>query len=195
MCYKVYTLTCAMLLSGDPSHEAHVLNDAGLLQTPSTDANKRTRFRAVTRNPEALQDRLGPLEFVDVVKGELSPAGCSSGDLDHILEGAQRVFLCLPQGLSSADMVSVSKSVTDACKKAGVELMVRISSARIDAYLSNHKIPSQGPLGEAHVTGETYTKDAGIKLTSIRPTSFSTNFAAYDLPNIKATSTFASPLG
>jgi len=105
------------------------------------------------------------------------------------------VFFCLPQALSSADMVSVSNAVTDAAKHAGVQCIVRISSARIDAYLSDSPIPSQGPLGEAHVKGEVYTKEKGITLTSIRPTSFSTNFIAYDLPSIKSTNVFASPLG
>ena len=35
---------------------------------------------------------------------------------------------------------------------------------------------SQGPLGDAHLANEEYCKKAGLGLTSVRPTSFHTNF-------------------
>jgi len=177
---------------------AHVLSS--LLDEPG-----ELRVRAVTRDPAALRKRLGERGLwpqLEIVKGELS-AGAAVAELTHIVAGSQRVFLCLPQGLASADMVLVSNALSDACHQAGVSHIVRISSARIDSNQSSCRalahggapVPSQGPLGEAHVAGEAYTKERGIGLTSIRPTSFHSNFLAYDLPAIKSASSFASPLG
>ena len=178
---------------------AHVLSS--LLDEPAG----KLRIRAVTRDPAALRERLGERGLrpqLEIVKGELS-AGAAVAELTHIVAGAQRVFLCLPQRLASADMVLVSNALSDACHQAGVSHIVRISSARIDSKHSTCRalahggtpVPSQGPLGEAHVAGEVYTKELGIGLTSIRPTSFHSNFLAYDLPAIKSASLFASPLG
>lgn len=179
---------------------AHVLSN--LLD----EAGGELHIRAVTRDPTALRKRLGERGLrpqLEIVQGELS-AGAAVAKLTPIVAGAQRVFLCLPQRLASADMVLVSNALSDACHKEGVSHIVRISSARIDSNQSNScrapvyggtPVPSQGPLGEAHVAGEAYTKERGIGLTSIRPTSFHSNFLAYDLPAIKSASSFASPLG
>merc|ERR1719163_123272 len=165
-------------------------------------------IRAVTRDPSALRARLGTISSrstLEVVSGELSAPGVRAGGLTHILAGSARVFLCLPQALSSADMVEVSNAVSDAAKLAGVAHIVRLSSARIDLYLSEAAgslerkgegaVPTQGPLGEAHVAGETYAKEIGLGLTSVRPTSFSSNFVTYDLAGIKEKGVFSSPLG
>ena len=75
-------------------------------------------------------------------------------------------------GVCNADMVEVSNAVSDAAKLAGVAHIVRLSSARIDLYLSEaagslerkgeEAVPTQGPLGEAHVAGETYAKEIGL---------------------------------
>eukprot|EP00854_Cymbomonas_tetramitiformis_P024103 gene24103-29248_t len=55
---------------------------------------------------------------------------------------------------------------------------------------------SKGDLGQAHVDAEAYIRSLqGLALTSIRPTSFNTNFLKYDLPSIKERSCFCSPLG
>ena len=176
---------------------SHVLR--GLLDHAGPAEARELRVRAVTRDPAALRARLGERgqrPHLELVKGELSAAGAT--EFAPIVAGAQRVFLCLPQALSAADMVAVSHALSDACQQAGVSHIVRISSARIDSYCLEHggaAVPTQGPFGEAHVAGEAYTKEQGIGLTSIRPTSFHSNFLAYDLPAVKADSAFASPLG
>ena len=97
--------------------------------------------------------------------------------LHGVLEGVERIFLGLPQALSSADMETVSKDFTDAAKAAGVKLIVRLSSLGIDSLGVQADGGSlQGHLGQAHVRGEEYARASGIKLTSVRPTSFSSNF-------------------
>ena len=88
----------------------------------------------------------------------------------------------------------VNDQFTEIAKIVGVKHVVRISSYGIDNYL-NGKGVTQGPLGEAHVHGERSLLDAGITLTSVRPTSFSSNFARYDLPRVRERDSFASPLG
>jgi hypothetical protein len=170
---------------------------AGMLKAdPATlDGQSICKIRAVTRDPTSLRARLALSENmeVEIVKGELSTQGIT--EIAPILEGATRVFVCLPQPLSSADMVHVSKALVDEAKRAGVKHIVRLSSARIDAHSLGLCYPSQGPLGEAHEAGEKYTKEQGIGLTSVRPTSFSSNFVKYDLPSVKARAEFCSPLG
>eukprot|EP00996_Jenningsia_fusiforme_P000931 NODE_1849_length_1381_cov_46.355856_g1672_i0.p1 GENE.NODE_1849_length_1381_cov_46.355856_g1672_i0~~NODE_1849_length_1381_cov_46.355856_g1672_i0.p1 ORF type:complete len:440 (-),score=62.87 NODE_1849_length_1381_cov_46.355856_g1672_i0:62-1318(-) len=107
------------------------------------------------------------------------------------LEGAARVFLCLPQSLSAAGMRDVQAMFRDVAVDAGVEHVVKLSSYGID----DAEPSGQGPLGEAHVEGERIIRAAGISLTSVRPTSFSSNFIQYDLPSVYGNRTFSSPLG
>lgn len=50
-------------------------------------------------------------------------------------------------------------------------------------------------LGKAHIRGEEYMEKNNLVLTSVRPTSFFTNFMKYDIPSLKSDSSFSSPLG
>lgn len=113
--------------------------------------------------------------------------------LEESLSGADRVFFCMPQSLSASDMVRVSNDFTDVAKKCGINTVVRISSYGIDAFQNGGM--TQGPLGEAHAEGEKYMRMHIKHVTSIRPSSFMSNFITYDLENIRQNSKFASPLG
>ena len=72
--------------------------------------------------------------------------------------------------------------------QAGATRLVRVSSFGIDAV-------GQGPLGDAHVRAERYCRESGLSLSSVRPTSFHTNFAKYDAASIRELDVFRSPLG
>ena len=74
-------------------------------------------IRAVTRDPSALRARLGTIasrSTLEVVSGELSAPGVRVGDncLTNILAGAARVFLCLPQALSSAGRLASDRPLS-----------------------------------------------------------------------------------
>ena len=103
-----------------------------------------------------------------------------------------RVFLCLPQSLSSTEMITTSNAFTDKILSpcGTVKTVVRISSYGLDA-----DAPAQGPLALAHKAGEEYMRSKGFIVTSIRPTSFFSNFLKYDVTSILECSAFSSPLG
>ena len=103
-----------------------------------------------------------------------------------------RVFLCLPQTLSSGEMITVSNAFTDQIliPSRTVKTVVRISSYGLD-----YDTPKQGPLALAHKSGEEYMRSMGFEITSIRPTSFFSNFIKYDVLSIMEHGEFSSPLG
>ena len=145
-------------------------------------------LRIVTRDPNMLADRQFSIK-TEIVCGSITDTNL----LDELLCDVNRVFFCLPQSLSSDDMVRTSASFSNAAKRAGVQTVIRISSYGMDdkSYTTN----CQGSLGKAHVEGEEYMRSLGLTVTSVRPTSFFTNFIKYDDPSIKSNSTFYSPLG
>ena len=129
------------------------------------------RLRVVTRQPA------GSVAFsaadadadadVEVRAGSVTDG---AERLTSHLAGCSKAFVCLPQSLSSAEMVAVSRDLAAACKAAGVTHVVRIGSFGIDGPLA------QGPLGDAHVAAEAALAEAGVIVTSVRPTSFFSNF-------------------
>ena len=145
-------------------------------------------LRIVTRDIEVLSTR----QFC--IKTEIMVGSITDIDrLDELLQNVNRVFFCLPQSLSSEDMVKTSMSFAKAAKRAGVQTVVRISSYGMDN--KSDTTSSQGSLGKAHVEGEEHMRALGLTVTSVRPTSFFSNFTKYDDPSIKSYSTFYSPLG
>jgi uncharacterized protein YbjT (DUF2867 family) len=106
------------------------------------------------------------------------------------LQGLDRIFFCLPQTLSSTEMIQYSNGFADCVVQAGISVVIRISS-----YGIARPDPPQGALARAHLAGEKYMREKCLSVTSIRPTSFFSNFLKYDVPSIKSTSSFYSPLG
>eukprot|EP00873_Tetraselmis_striata_P002617 jgi/Tetstr1/422881/TSEL_001293.t1 len=151
-------------------------------------------LRLVTRTPEALWARLaerGAGDGVEVVQADvLDPESLASA-----MAGVDRAFLALPQSLSSEHMEQASRNVADAAKAAGVRVIVRLSSLGIDNMGLQPGQQSQGRLGQSHVKGEAYARECGLALTSVRPTSFSSNFLKYDYEGVCGRRAFASPLG
>lgn len=103
------------------------------------------------------------------------------------LAGHSVIVLTMPQALAPADMRECQQTVAEAvaaCMEQAQEyggvipLVVKLSSYGIDGKLS------QGPLGEAHRDGESAFKEKGIPLVSLRPTSFFSNFEAFDWPSL-----------
>jgi len=100
------------------------------------------------------------------------------------------IFLCLPQSLAPAEMEAVSNAVVDAAKLVSAKRLVRVSSLGI-----NGQGDGQGALGAAHVACEAHCHAAGLPLSSVRPTSFHTNFLTYDTESLRQENLFRSPLG
>ena len=155
-----------------------------LLETLAASGPLPWPLRIVTRQPTTAFPNADAA--VEVREGSVTD---SAERLSSHLAGAHKAFVCLPQRLTSAEMMSVSQDLAVACKAAGVMHVVRIGSFGIDG-----QVP-QGPLGDAHVAAEAALAAAGVVVTSVRPTSFFSNFLAYDLPSLRATQGFASPLG
>lgn len=124
------------------------------------------------------------------------------------------LFIALPQCLTSKEMTETSISIANEAKKYGVQHIVRLSSYGIDSsiatttftpctgtpsigtpYTGTPYTSPQGTLGQAHIDAEYHLASLSIAYTSIRPTSFSTNFEKYDLPSIVTQGVFCSPLG
>lgn len=151
---------------------------------------------------QALVEKASQGASLEMVVGTRSPPDSSpSGVLEYVrcdmstpaslkatitTAKCHRMFVCLPQTFGPRQMVEVSKVVVDAAVEAGVELLVRVG-----ALGQQH----QGALGEAHEMCEQYCREKSLLVTSIRPTSFHTNFEKFDVESIKNEDCFRSPLG
>ena len=145
-------------------------------------------LRIITRTPELLSNLALPFN-VEIIVGSINEVD----RLDAFLQGVTRVFFCLPQHLSALDMIAASQAFSRSACDAGVQTVVRISSYGMDEKSATTS--SQGSLGQAHILGEQSMKECGLTCTSVRPTSFFSNFLKYDFPSIKNNGSFCSPLG
>ena len=150
-----------------------------------------TKVYVGTRQPEIFRSNwcnpVGSHVMVEPVQCNLS---CPKSVANTVASVApDSVFLCLPQSLAPKDMEIVSNAVVDAAKMSGAHRLVRIASLGIDG------VDGQGALGAAHVACEAHCHAAGLPLTSIRPTSFHTNFLTYDAESLRMENCFRSPLG
>lgn len=108
------------------------------------------------------------------------------------------IFIAMPQSLSSEDMRICATAICEAVAKIPDQTVtvVRLSSYAIEP--TTHNPQGQGALGNAHLFAEQCLLAAGIRLVSVRPTSFFTNFDNYDLPalsGLEASYNIMSPLG
>jgi len=142
-----------------------------------------------TRQPEIFKpcNLLGSQVLVEPVECNLSCPKSVASTVTSV--AASSVFLCLPQSLAPKEMEIVSNAVVDAAKMSGAKRLVRVASLGIDGDVG------QGALGAAHVACEEHCRAAGLPLTSIRPTSFHTNFLTYDAESLRKENCFRSPLG
>ena len=165
---------------------SHVIS---CLQKASPDNEMQAyTLRIITRTPELIRDLVFPFK-VEVVVGSIDKVD----RLDALLQNVTRVFFCLPQHLSASDMIMISQTFSKSASNAGVQTVVRISSYGMDEKSATTS--SQGSLGQAHILGEQCMRDCGLICTSIRPTSFFSNFLKYDFPLIRSSGSFCSPLG
>ena len=144
-----------------------------------------------TRQPEMFRSQhcspTGSQVTVEPVQCDLSCPKSVASTVASV--AANSVLLCLPQSLAPKEMETVSNAVVDAAKKAGAKRLVRVASLGIDGG------DGQGALGAAHVACEAHCHAAGLPLSSIRPTSFHTNFLTYDAESLRKEGCFRSPLG
>ncbi len=108
------------------------------------------------------------------------------------------LFVAMPQSLSSEEMRTCAAVICEAVTEIPDQkvTVVRLSSYAIEP--TTHNPQGQGALGNAHLFAEQCLLTAGIRLVSIRPTSFFTNFDNYDLPALigkGASYNIMSPLG
>merc|ERR1712032_499868 len=114
---------------------------------------------------------------------------CKPSGSQVVVEPVECNLSCPKSSLAPREMETVSNAVVDAAKMSGAKRLVRVSSLGIDGDVG------QGALGAAHVACEAHCHAAGLPLTSIRPTSFHTNFLTYDAESLRKENCFRSPLG
>merc|ERR1712222_88523 len=114
---------------------------------------------------------------------------CKPSGSQVVVEPVECNLSCPKSSLAPREMETVSNAVVDAAKMSGAKRLVRVSSLGIDGDVG------QGALGAAHVACEAHCHAAGLPLTSIRPTSFHTNFLTYDAESLRKENCFRGPLG
>eukprot|EP00798_Chlamydomonas_sp_ICE-L_P015582 gene15582-21681_t len=181
-------------MSGKESLEERLLVLGGtgnvgqyVLQWLQQHAGANVRIFVGTRTPEEL-----PRIALEIPSVE--PVVCNMSEPSSIQAAVRqakpdRVFLCLPQALDDEAMKRSSEACASAMSSVGCPRLVRVASLGIDGGIE------QGPLGSAHMVAEAQVKSLGLRLSSVRPASFHTNFIKYDLGSIRSDSCFRSPLG
>ena len=152
-------------------------------------------IRVITNRPELIG-----LE-ADHVKAKTKTIVINKGDyctdestVMNTLRGCHRLFVVLPQSLSSQEIIQKGKFVADCALASGVQTIVRISSLGIDKDSINY-VGSQGPFGDAHVAVEKYCAEIGLQqVVSLRPTSLFSNIK-FNAEEIVSNSTISTPLG
>jgi len=109
------------------------------------------------------------------------------------LRGCSRLFVALPQSLSSEEIIQRGKFLAECALESEVQSIVRISSLGIDEQSVKY-VGSQGPFGDAHVAVEKYCAEIGLKQVSLRPTSLFSNIN-FNIGEILSESTLSTPLG
>lgn len=140
---------------------------------------------------------------LQVIEGDY----CSESKLiqTQVLDGCQRLFVALPQSLSSEAMVQAGIKIAKAAHQSDtIQVMVRLSSLGIDSASSLNDTGerySQGPLGDAHVRIEEYViqqlqkeGESELSMVSLRPTSFFSNLS-FNLQEVEKNATISTPLG
>ena len=152
-------------------------------------------IRIITKRPgqidsEVQNDAKAKGKEIVIVQGDY----CSDENtVSTTLRGCNRLFVVLPQSLSSQEMIQKGKFVADCALASNVEAIVRISSLGIDEQ-SVKFVGSQGPLGDSHIAVETYCAEIGLKHVSLRPTSLFSNIN-FNVDEIASNSTLSTPLG
>jgi uncharacterized protein YbjT (DUF2867 family) len=148
-------------------------------------------IRVVTRRSDQVDSRNASIK---VVEGNYCSSSMDNKSIIiSAMTGCQRIFIALPQVLAVEEMITIGKFLGDCAKEAGITDIIRLSSLGIDPR-STHFVCSQGPLGDAHVLLESYYADLGLKVISIRPTSFSSNLV-FNWDEIQTRNTVSTPLG
>jgi uncharacterized protein YbjT (DUF2867 family) len=133
--------------------------------------------RALVRDPvRASHIRL---PGVDVAVGDLA----RPDTLDPALSGVDRVFVATP---AEPDQVMLQGNLVAACKRAGVERVVKVSVA------GGPDAATQ--IGRWHWTTEKQIEASGLGFTLLRPVFFMQETLRF-APSVAATSTFSLPCG
>lgn len=158
------------------------------------------KVRLVTRAPPPCRPG-SPVQF-EVRQGDY----VSDGEFRaSVLQHCDAIFLALPQSLPAPEMHPVAQQVIAGFVEAnrgrgGTLTVVYVSSYNVDR--AEQQGGGQGPLGDAHIATERFlaalaASTPALRCTVLRPTSFFSNFSAYDLPTVRRVGDahFASPLG
>ena len=140
-------------------------------------ASESVPVRAFVRDPARASGVRLP--GVDVAVGDLG----RPETLDRALSGVNRVFLLSP---ADPDQVTLQGNVVQACKRAGVARIVKISVA------GGPDAATQ--IGRWHWTTEKQIEASGLGFTMLRPTLYMQQTLSF-APSVATSGTFSAPMG
>lgn len=124
-------------------------------------AASRQTIRAMTRKPEALRAPAG----VEVVRGDYDDVA----SLDAALREVERVFLMNAQPLGASGGPTHDLTMVDACRRAGVKRIVKLS------VLDGGGEDAADPIARWHGRAEAAVRASGAAWTMLRPGRFMSN--------------------
>jgi uncharacterized protein YbjT (DUF2867 family) len=148
------------------SHVARSLSDRG------------EPVRAFVRDPGRAAQMLGGT--VPLAVGDLT----EPATLDTALDGVDRVLLCLG---NRPDQAHLEISVIDACRRAGVRRVVKISA-------KGAQVGSPVPFWDQHARIEDHLRRSGISSVILRPSTYASNLLASAQP-VQAMGRLFAPAG
>jgi uncharacterized protein YbjT (DUF2867 family) len=134
-------------------------------------AKKGIHFKAAVR--DAAKGETLKQKFGDKVEPVLINF-YDQNSVDVALKGIEKVFLGLPPGQT----LPATQAVANAAKKNGVKHVVKLAALGCEN-------PDKFIWAGEHVQSDEMLKQAGLAVTSLRPSSFYSNFLLYDAATIK----------
>jgi len=140
-------------------------------------ASESVPVRAFVRDPARAS--VVRLPGVDIAVGDLG----RPESLDRALSGVNRVFLLSP---ADPEQVTLQGNVVQACKRAGVARIVKISVA------GGPDAATQ--IGRWHWTTEKQIEASGLGFTMLRPTLYMQQTLSF-APSVATSGSFSAPMG
>lgn len=117
-------------------------------------------LRAMTRRPDALR-----LPQLEVVRGDFD----DPASLDRALRGVESVFMMSAQAIGAAARPTHDLAFVDACRRARVRKIVKLS------VLDGGGSDPNDPIARWHAAAESAVRESGAAWTLLRPGRFMSN--------------------
>jgi uncharacterized protein YbjT (DUF2867 family) len=141
-------------------------------------ASRGVKARALVRNPEKAASLKAA--GIELVVGDAADAG----SVQEALSGVTKLLILLP---NSRNQLELEKGLVDLARKAGVRLIVKMSSMEA-------KVDAKAPIPRIHWDSEEYIRASGLAWTMVKPNFFMQNLLG-SAARIKEAQAFSLPMG